>query len=196
MNKKELRKKIKELPVNLGIVGLALVFGLAERGAAAVSEILEGPGRGMSRSLKRIEKTKNFWDYYDELKNLKENSARTILWRLQKKGLVKKEESRYRLTSQGFNIIKIFQKKEQPEELWDGKWRMIMFDIPEKRRDKRDWLRWQLTLLDYKPLQKSVFIGKQPIRKDLYEEFLEQKLNQYIRLITVGEIDDDEIFNI
>jgi hypothetical protein len=65
MNKKELRKKIKELPVNLGIVGLALIFGLAERGAVAVSEILKGPERGMGRSLKRIEGLKNFWDYFN-----------------------------------------------------------------------------------------------------------------------------------
>ena len=195
MNKKELRKKIKELPINLSIIGLALLLGLGERGIVAISEILKGPNRGMIRSLRRIERTKNFWDYYGELKNLKENSARTILWRLQKRGLIKKEESHYKLTSEGFNIVKIFQKKEQSEELWDGKWRMIMFDIPEKKRKKRDWLRWQLLLLDYKPVQKSVFIGKQPIKKDLYEEFLKQKLNQYIRLIIIGEIDDDKIFN-
>ncbi len=192
MNKRELKNRIKELPINLGIGGLALIFSLAGRGAVAVSEILEGPKRGMRRSLKRIEETKDFWDYYDELKNIKQNSARTILWRLQKKGLVKREEGRYRLTSQGLNIVKVFHKEKQRKEFWDGKWRIIMFDIPERKRESRNWLRWQLVSLDYKPLQKSVFIGKQPVAKDFYEEILIRKLDQYLHLMTVSEIDDDE----
>lgn len=195
MNKKQLKEKIKDLPVNIGIVGLALLLGLGERGAVAVSEILKGPGRGLRRSLKRMEKTKSFWDYYDELKDLKENSARTILWRLQKKGLVTKKEGHYKLTLQGLKVVNIFQKKEIKEHQWDGKWRLIMFDIPEKRRDERHWLRFQLLIWDYRPLQKSVFIGKQPIEEDVYSEIIARGLNQFIRLITIGEIDDEEILN-
>lgn len=191
MDKRKLKKKIKELPVNLGFAGLALVCSLAEGGAMALSEILEGPGRGLRRSLKRIEETKNFWDYYNELKDLKENSVRTILWRLQKRGLVKKKEKKYKLTALGLNIVKNFNESKQPKEVWDGKWRIVMFDIPEKRRENRNWLRWQLVSLDYKSLQKSVFIGKQPIEEDFYEEILSRRLNQYVRLMTVGEIDDE-----
>ena len=168
MNKKQLKEKIKDLPVNIGIVGLALLLGLGERGAVAISEILEGPGRGLRRSLKRMEKTKSFWDYYDELKDLKKDSARTILWRLQKRGLVSKKKSHYKLTLQGLKVVRIFQKKEIKEHQWDGKWRLIMFDIPEKRRDERRWLRFQLLIWDYRPIQKSVFIGKQPIEEDVY----------------------------
>jgi DNA-binding transcriptional regulator PaaX len=105
---------------------------------------------------------------------------------------VKKEESKYELTAQGFNVVKIFQKNNQPKEVWDGKWRIVMFDIPEKTRENRNWLRWQLISLDYKPIQKSVFIGKQPIKEDFYEEILMRKLNQCVRLMTVGEIDNEE----
>lgn len=193
MDKKQLKEKIKDLPVNIGIVGLALLLGLGERGAVAVSEILEGPGRGLGRSLKRIERMKTFWDYYDELKDLKENSARTILWRLQKKGLVKKKEGHYQLTLRGSKIVRIFQEKEMKEQPWDGKWRLIMFDIPEKKREERTWLRFQLFVWDYKSLQKSVFIGKQPIEEDLYSEIVGRGLGQFVRLITIGEIDDEEI---
>lgn len=192
MDKRKLKKKIKELPVNLGFIGLALVCSLAEGGTMALSEILKGPGRGMRRGLRRIENAKTFWDYYDELKDLKENSARTILWRLEKKGLVAKDKSRYQLTTQGLDMVKIFRKKEKEKESWDGKWRIIMFDIPEKRKENRNWLRWQLVSLDYKPLQKSVFIGKQPLAEDFYEEILLRKLNQCVRLMTVGEIDNGD----
>lgn len=194
MNKKQLKEKIRDLPVNLSLVSLALLFGLAEKGAAVTSEILAGPGRGL-RGYRRITAMKTFWDYYDELKDLKENSARTILWRLQKKGLVKKRENKYRLTSEGLKIIKSFQAKKIKEEPWDGKWRLVMFDIPEKKREERAWLHYRLLIWDYKPLQKSVFIGKQPIEEDFYSEIIGRGLNQFIRLLTIGEIDDEDVLN-
>ncbi len=196
MDKKGLKEKIKELPANLSITSFVLLLGLADRGLVALSEILEGPTREITKSYQRISKMKDFWDYYDEFKKIKENSARTILWRLQKKGLVKKKGAYYQLTLQGLNIIKVFQKKNklESEEVWDGKWRMIMFDIPEKRRLDRNWLRSHLLFLDYKPLQKSVLIGQQPLEENFYEEIMERKIHQYIRLITVSEIDDEKIF--
>ncbi len=193
MDKRGLKEKIKELPANLSITSFVLLLGLADRGLVALSEILEGPTREITKNYQRISKIKDFWDYYDELKNLKEDSARTILWRLQKKGLVSKKEGHYKLTLQGLKVVSIFQKKEIKEHQWDGKWRLIMFDIPEKRRDERRWLRFQLLIWDYRPLQKSVFIGKQPIEEDVYSEIIARGLNQFIRLITIGEIDDEEI---
>jgi hypothetical protein len=191
--KKILKEEIRELPVNLSILGLALILGLAERGVAAISEILEGPGRGISKSYRKISEMKDYWDYYGELKDFKENSARTILWRLQNKGLVRKKGKNYELTVLGLKIAKIFRDKKFVEKVWDGKWRIVMFDIPEKKRQQRNWLRFELYTLDYKPLQKSVFMGQQPIDEDIYQEIMERGLHNYIRLITVGEIDDDEI---
>ena len=41
---------------------------------------------------------------------------------------------------------------------WDRKWRIVVFDIPEKRRNARDALRRKLRELDFYELQKSVFI--------------------------------------
>jgi hypothetical protein len=41
---------------------------------------------------------------------------------------------------------------------WDGKWRVVFFDIPEKRRRARDALRSKLKELGFYEMQKSVFI--------------------------------------
>src|SRR3989339_49786 len=41
---------------------------------------------------------------------------------------------------------------------WDGKWRFIVFDVPEKFRTGRDALRWKIKKLGFYELQKSVFI--------------------------------------
>ncbi|OGF62827.1 CRISPR-associated endonuclease Cas2 [Candidatus Giovannonibacteria bacterium RIFCSPHIGHO2_01_FULL_45_33] len=41
---------------------------------------------------------------------------------------------------------------------WDKKWRVVMFDIPEKNRQARDALRSKLRELGFYELQKSVFV--------------------------------------
>ena len=53
---------------------------------------------------------------------------------------IKKGQSFVRLTKKGQKKFKEYQQKnitiERPKQ-WDGKWRMIMFDIQEKRRGTR-----------------------------------------------------------
>ncbi|PIU99305.1 hypothetical protein COS59_00500 [Candidatus Wolfebacteria bacterium CG03_land_8_20_14_0_80_36_15] len=195
ISRKQLKRKLKELPQNLSMAGLALILSLAEGGANALSGILKGPREGIGKTYERVIKLKSVQDYYKELKNLKENSVRIILWKLEKKGLVTKKQKEkqkyYQLTNLGLKVAKKFQKViEQP---WDGKWRIVMFDIPEKIRTERKWLRFQLIAFDYKPLQKSVFIGQKPLDEEFYKELLNRDLNQWVRLITVGEIDDEQV---
>ncbi|KKP87553.1 MAG: hypothetical protein UR90_C0002G0020 [Parcubacteria group bacterium GW2011_GWC1_35_8] len=43
---------------------------------------------------------------------------------------------------------------------------MVLFDIPEKKRKIRNWLRLQLKLWDFEMLQQSVWLGKGPLPKD------------------------------
>jgi hypothetical protein len=42
--------------------------------------------------------------------------------------------------------------------VWDGQWRIVFFDIPEKRRWVRDALRNKLRELGFYEMQKSVFV--------------------------------------
>ena len=185
-------KEAINLPSKIGTATLALLFGLAESGVSSIIELIELGDRkmGMAGAIMKGLSKKNFWDYYKELKELKEHSARTILWRLQKKGLVDKNKNQYFLTKFGSGFIKKFREKN-PEKQWDGKWRIVMFDIPEKMRLERNWLRQQLFNSKYQSLQKSVFIGKYPLEEDIFKEIIRLGLRSYIRLITVGEIDDE-----
>jgi phenylacetic acid degradation operon negative regulatory protein len=41
---------------------------------------------------------------------------------------------------------------------WDGWWRVVIFDIPEKNRDARDFLRAKLREVGFYKLQKSVLV--------------------------------------
>ncbi|MFA4872788.1 MAG: hypothetical protein WC659_02535 [Patescibacteria group bacterium] len=66
-----------------------------------------------------------------------------------------------RLTDEGRKRAGVFQINDleiaQPK-VWDGKWRVLIFDIPEKTRVKREVLRGKLKELGFYLIQKSVWV--------------------------------------
>ena len=50
---------------------------------------------------------------------------------------------------------------------WDGRWRIVIFDIPEKRKKMRDGLRRHLKRLGFHELQKSVFVVPYPCEREI-----------------------------
>ncbi|MFH1170567.1 MAG: hypothetical protein V1704_03345 [Candidatus Vogelbacteria bacterium] len=58
---------------------------------------------------------------------------------------------------------------------WDGRWRLVFFDVPEKKRRGRDALRLKLRELGFYEWQKSVFVHPYPCRDqiDFIVEFFE-----------------------
>ena len=179
----------KEIPKKIGLFGLALLLSLAEKSGVIIANILEGPRLSMSKGLDRIYNQKTLGEWYELLKEMDKNSARTILWRLEKKGLVRKKGKRYFTSKLGLRFI---QNQENSE--WDGKWRLVAFDIPEKNRESRDWLRTRLRSTGYKQLQKSLFVSKKPIGSELMKEIIERGLYKNVRIVVVGEIDEESFF--
>jgi DNA-binding transcriptional regulator PaaX len=84
---------------------------------------------------------------------------------LRAKKLIHVEDGTYELTSAGESKIETILSGEYciPEPvLWDGKWRVIMFDIPEKKRRVREMLRPLLSHAGFLRLQDSVWIHPYP----------------------------------
>ena len=52
-------------------------------------------------------------------------------------------------------------------EVWDSKWRIIMFDIPEVLKKNRDAFATVMKRLGFEKLQKSVFICPFPCEGEL-----------------------------
>jgi hypothetical protein len=50
---------------------------------------------------------------------------------------------------------------------WDKKWRIVMFDIPEKRRTERNILRNKLKDIGFREIQKSVFVHPYPCLNEI-----------------------------
>ncbi len=74
---------------------------------------------------------------------------------------------------------------------WDGKWRIILFDIPHRMKKARDAFRFHLRRLGLYPLQKSVFVYPYECRDEI--DFLIEfhHVRPYVRSIVAGEIDTE-----
>lgn len=98
-----------------------------------------------------------------------------------------KEGNRYaRLQSLlGFKID--FKNSKQ----WDKKWRIVLFDVPEKEREFRTVLRGHLRELRFFQLQKSVFISPFPYEKPIAELVALYGAEKHVRIITADWIDNE-----
>lgn len=120
---------------------MAAMPGLAV-GLNAIMEVINKDQRGFSqtqvrRSLKYLEKKK--------LISLKEADGE-LLAKFREKG------------KEVFYKYKIDELEIKKPKRWDGKWRIVIFDIPEKKRLARDVLRNKLKELGFYQLQRSVFV--------------------------------------
>ena len=87
-----------------------------------------------------------------------------------------------------FNLDNIEIKKPT---IWDSKWRIVMFDVPERTRRLRDSLRFHFKEMGLMEFQKSVFVYPYPCEKEI--EFIVEFYNarKYVRFIVADNIDNE-----
>lgn len=133
---------------------------------------LEFNKKYLSVQLKRLRKR--------EVISIKEESSETLIT-ITDKG--RREVIRY-----NFEDLAI----EKPVR-WDGKWRMVIFDIPEKQKTAREIFREKLKILGFYRLQDSVFIYPFPCEKEIVfiREYLE--ISQYVFFLKFKEIEGSSL---
>lgn len=141
-----------------------ILFGLAFMGDLAIEVYTRGHGFGTKKSL------------VDAL-NIKNSTFRVELNRFLRTGNIEKivdNKGRvcYRLTPPGISKFeRIFPLYELSRKPWDNKWRVVIFDINEKKRNQRNNLRFKLVSLGFGMLQKSVYISPLDVLGD-FQEYL------------------------
>lgn len=77
---------------------------------------------------------------------------------------------------------------------WDGKWRMVFYDVYDIRKNVRERFRGYLKGAGFYPLQKSVYLHAYPCEKEV--EFLKYFLGiaGEVRLVIAEKIEDDKEF--
>lgn len=119
--------------------------------------------------------------YKLEFIDKEKNSDGTIALLLTKKG---------RLKSLNKQLDNIKNKKEK----WDGKWRMVAFDIPERHKKGRDALRQKLKKIGFCELQKSVFITPYKCKEEISLLVKFFNLDKYVRFGILELIDNESYF--
>ncbi|MBI2039896.1 hypothetical protein HYT18_02390 [Candidatus Microgenomates bacterium] len=127
-------------------------------------------------------------------RHLKKSELAQALKRLREKGLVETEKDTKGL------IIKLTELGKDalgdisvPEKDWDGKWRVVIFDIPERKRLIRNLFRRRLRDWGFKNWQKSVWITRSNITEKLRKLVSKLNIEQWVAVI---ETDDPALKNI
>lgn len=166
-----------------------------------VLALLGGVALGMSFSSRQ---------YYDTLRKarkewsrINQQSFNRSIQKLSKEKLV----NEVRLSDGSFKLVLTEKGRRQARFLdifgstiefkkpkkWDGKWRIVMFDIPEKDRLFRDVLRRHLKTLKFGKLQHSVFVSPYPFEKPILELVSLYSAERYVRVVTAEKIDNEDI---
>ena len=131
--------------------------------------------------------------------SLYRNYYRNSLYGLKRRGVVEKtSDGIYRLTKQGeeeafFAYLNTESKVYKPEkQKWDKKWRIVFFDVPEKKRCYRDYLRTILKTVGFKEFQKSTWIFPYHVPKLIKDMLFEENIKRYTRFITTYDIEYDK----
>lgn len=118
---------------------------------------------------------------------------RQSLKRLVARGIVRQKQKAFSVTPKG---IMFFLKKTPVErnrqEIWDGKWRLVSFDVPLRDNSKRAFLRGLLKEFGFYQLQKSVWVCPSYLTEKFWKLVVHYELDKYCKVMLVEIIEGDE----
>lgn len=118
---------------------------------------------------------KDLMKYYFRKKRFEKEKFLRDLKNLQKRELINYKELAngeikisLKKSGKDLDIVYNFDEiKLETHKNWDGKWRMVIFDIPNNKKKARDALRKKLRDLNFYPVQESVFITPYECEKEI-----------------------------
>lgn len=121
-----------------------------------------------------------------DYRKIKEQTLRTTLSRLKKRGLVNNRSGVWLITRKGKEYLEDKLKLRIPhfrylKSDYNKKEMVVVFDIPEKKKHYRNWLRSELRALGFVPIQKSVWLGPAPLPKEFIEYLSEMNILKYLK---------------
>ncbi len=172
-----MRRDTKQKILLLLFSGAALAFSRSPKNYFKILEEIPKVWEDINRSrMYRIVR-----EFYNE---------RIIDYKEDKDGVVRiilTKEGKQKALQFQFDDIKI----KKPNN-WDGIWRMVIFDIPEKRKKAREAIRKKLKELGFKELQKSVLVHPYECENEI--DFIVEvfQIRNCVRFIRAASITNDE----
>lgn len=130
----------------------------------------------------------------------KRQSFYSLLTQLKRDGLITKKKAGsstfWHITRKGVNNFArrkqdhLREKESLPRKKYFKNPRkelvIVSFDVPEKTRGKRDWLRSNLVSLGFEKLQKSVWIGTHGVPREFINDLRTINLLSCVHILSVG----------
>ena len=131
--------------------------------------------KGYERTLKKSE-------FSQALKRLRERG-------LVERGLIDENKIIFKLTQLGRDALGFESVREFD---WDGKWRVVIFDIPEKNKRVRNQFRRRLKHWGFKNWQQSVWVSKNDITDKLRYLIEELGIGQWVAVFESDNVSSDK----
>ncbi len=114
--------------------------------------------------------------------------------RLIASGHIRSTEKGLRLTDRGrkeLDLHEALMRGDVPRR-WDGRWRVLIFDIPEHRKADRDKIRRTLRHIGFLMLQDSVWVFPYDVEDFVSLVKADLHIGRAVRYMIVDEIEGDE----
>lgn len=122
---------------------------------------------------------------------LKRSSFAKTLRRLREKGLIEvanETEIIIKLTDEG-KTQALWEKIRHLDGVWDKKWRIVAFDIPETHSLTRNLFRRRLKELGFKQLQKSIWISKAGCTELIRKYVKDLGISKWVSVLEAENVD-------
>lgn len=125
-----------------------------------------------------------------------ESAVRATLFRLKHKNLIKDSrkgrETFLSLTASGKEFIaERMNKIAMSEKAWDGKWLLFSFNIPEKKKARRNALRSELIAHSFGRLHANLWISPYDLREECNKIIERLNVKEYTAMFITDYIGDD-----
>ena len=138
--------------------------------------------------------------YKEELQNTRKKKRRfdDLLYHLKKDNLVsntiKGGKSFLKLTRNGkeyLEKLRLIKSNILPNNRYHKKdenlFKIVIFDVPEREKRKRAWLRAALKNLDFTMLQKSVWIGRVKLPREFISAIDDLDLSSHVEIFAISK---------
>jgi len=128
-----------------------------------------------------------------------EKSVRNVIYNLKKDGFIEYEKTskgrKITITNKGKKLVSKVKRNILPPTRYKDKdskdsksLKIIIFDIPEKERRKRAWLRSAITNLGFKQLQQSVWAGNKAIPKSFLKDLKDLRILKFVEIFSIDKL--------
>lgn len=167
-----------------------LTESAAESAYLALAIITAGYGASSGKINKRAEEVRQQLasPISPDLSTREKHNFNVLLSRMKKDGLIERKSEKWAITPKGRGKLSLWRNRPRaPQYLGEdsNNLRIIAFDIPEKERGKRAWLRSALKNMGFKMVQQSIWAGKRNIPKQFLKDLQGLKIIQHVDIFTV-----------